>query len=715
VVTDFGIARAVSEAGGDRLTETGIAVGTPAYMSPEQAAGSSEVDQRSDEYALACVVYEMLAGEPPFTGPTAESILRQQLTAEPPDINTVRSGVGRDVAGALRRGLAKAAADRYGTASQFIDDLTTTTATAGRKLRPAVFAAGTVLGLIAAGWLVTLALSAGGNGASDLPRLVVLPFENLGPPEDAFFADGMTEEITSRLSHLPGVGIIGRTSAMQYKGGDKPVRIVGAELGVDYVLEGTVRWGRGEAESRVRITTQLIRVADETHVWAEQYDAVLADVFAVQGRIAGQVISALGLALRPSEVGTEVAVPTRNLVAYEQYLLGNALYAQCATVPCTQAREAEQHFEEAVRLDPQFAAAWARITLAWSWSWSAPPTDRRRAEEAAAQALELAPDLPDAHVAIGRLAYAPPNRDYRRAEEAYRRALELDPNHVEALRGLGLVYRRRGDMVAAADVLRRHADLDPRDGRALYDVGVTYQRLRRYDEAERFLKRYHAPGGSAHARLAILHLMRDGNVSAAQEVLAARPTFWPLVSVSGGTALGFVDLGEILCADCAPAARSWLTEAGPVPPDSSGLSGPYASRGIAARLAGKEVLARAYLDSAVQRAEADTTVGPRDFGFYRNLARWSAWLGRKEAAIRAAREAVRIVQSSGDATWGPDAVTTAAEVYAMFGEDEAALEHLEMVLSTPSHVSVPLVRVNPVWQRFKSDPRFQALLAKYEN
>ncbi len=629
---------------------------------------------------------------------------------------------------ALRRALEKVPADRFATGAAFAEALQAGIGRPRRGGRPARRRAAIALGIAALALVAGIGLwrrpwGAGPRGAGAAPpRIVVLPFENLGRAEDEFFADGMTEEITSRLSQLPGLGVIGRTSAMQYKGGGKPVRVIGAELEVDYVLEGTVRWSRGEAESRVRITPQLIRVPDETHVWAEQYDAVLADVFAVQGKIAGQVVSALGLALGRTAAAIQAAAPTRNLAAYEQYLLGNALYAQCAITPCARAREAAQHFEEAVRLDPQFAAAWARITLAWmSAGTVATPADRRRAEEAAARALDLAPNLADAHVAVGRLAYQQSNRDYRRAEEAFRRALELHPDHLEALRGLGLLYRRRGDMAAAADVLRRHADLDPRDERAQYDVGVTYQRLRRYDEAERFLKRSIAlaPGnGEGYRRLAILHLMRDGDASGAQEVLASAPGTLSLSLMEiyqlSSSVLGFVDLDPLLCADCAPAARGWLTQAGAVPPDSGGAYGPYARRGILARLAGNQVLARAYLDSAAQRVQASITIAPQDFTLYQQLAQYSAWLGRKEAAIRAAREAVRLVQISGDATEGPGAVTTAAEVFALFGEDDAALELLERLLSTPSHVSVPLVRVNPVWQRFKTNPRFQALLAKYD-
>ncbi|HEU4525795.1 MAG TPA: serine/threonine-protein kinase, partial [Gemmatimonadales bacterium] len=269
VVADFGIARALSAAGNERLTETGLSLGTPTYMSPEQAAGSADVDGRSDLYSLGCVLYEMLAGDPPFTGPTAAQVIQQHITVEPRSITQLRPAVPAAVAEAINRALAKTPADRFNPVGQFADALgkrtesetapTTVTVAGGpgRKFwtaaRGVASAAGAALIAAAAVW----AFSRGNPrpppaSVSQAPRIVVLPFTNLGRPEDEYFADGVTEEVTTRIGATPGLGVIARSSAETYRKSEKPIRQIGQELGVAYVLEGTVRWQRAsEGPGRV--------------------------------------------------------------------------------------------------------------------------------------------------------------------------------------------------------------------------------------------------------------------------------------------------------------------------------------------------------------------------------------------------------------------------------------------------------------------------------
>jgi serine/threonine-protein kinase len=250
VVADFGIARAVSAAADDRLTETGLALGTPTYMSPEQAAGSGELDGRSDLYSLGCVLYEMLAGEPPFTGPTAANVIQQHVTAVPRSITQLRPAVPAGVAEAINRALAKTPADRFNPVGQFADALgkggetgpTPTVATPTGSTRRAFAGLAATALVVAAVW--AFARRSPGpeqRPVSGTPRIVVLPFTNLGRPEDEYFADGVTEEVTTRIGATPGLGVIARTSAATYRKSDKSVRQIGAELGVDYVLEGSVR------------------------------------------------------------------------------------------------------------------------------------------------------------------------------------------------------------------------------------------------------------------------------------------------------------------------------------------------------------------------------------------------------------------------------------------------------------------------------------------
>ncbi|NIM50397.1 MAG: protein kinase, partial [Gemmatimonadales bacterium] len=247
VVADFGLARAITAAGGERLTETGIAVGTPEYMSPEQVSAEREIDGRSDLYSLACVVYEMLAGEPPFTGPTTESVARQHLTAEPRSVATLRTAVPEEVSQALMKALAKAPADRFLTAEQFMEAVATPSTTPSaepktveRRLRGVLVGALAVVAVVVATAIVLwLRSTPAAPPGAERPRIAVLPFENLGSPEDEYFADGITEEITSRLVDVSGLHVVSRTSTVGYKNHGKPLRQVGEELKVDYVLEGT--------------------------------------------------------------------------------------------------------------------------------------------------------------------------------------------------------------------------------------------------------------------------------------------------------------------------------------------------------------------------------------------------------------------------------------------------------------------------------------------
>jgi len=444
VVADFGIARAVSAAGGEQLTATGVTVGTPTYMSPEQAAGSRELDGRSDVYALGCVLYEMLAGQPPFTGPTVESVVHQHLTAEPRAITQIRPAVPADVAGLLARALAKTPADRFSPAGAFADAISahaasrpstapvmSAAAAAPRRrwLLPVAAVAAVLVGASA-----ILLLRGGSGGVNSRPGVVVLPFENLGAPDDEYFADGMTEEITSRLAEISGLGVTSRTSALHYRGKDKSLKEIGAELGVQYVLEGTVRTDRGPGgEGQVRVTPQLIRVSDDTHLWSDRYTVTLApgEVFQVQSEIAERVAAALDVRLLGAERQAVRRVLTADREAHDAYLLGRFLWNKRTPADL---ENAVRHFTMATERDPAFAQAWAGLadTYALLPLYGVTMVPRaeayRRAEAAARRATELDPTLAEAHasLAFARMYGA---WDWDGAERAFVRAIELDPDY----------------------------------------------------------------------------------------------------------------------------------------------------------------------------------------------------------------------------------------------------------------------------------------------
>jgi TolB-like protein len=397
-VLDFGIAKLREEAraaDGTQLptatvTQEGKILGTVSYMSPEQAEGK-QVDHRSDIFSLGVMLYQMATGQRPFKGDTSVSIISSIIKDTPASVTDIKSSLPRDLGRIVRRCLAKEPMDRFQSAIGLRSELVAlkqeldsgereprvaAVSTASSFRRRWVLSATVLAVVVLLVWLGQLLIQqscrdpddryfAQAVGAVERKRIVVLPFENLGPPEDEYFAAGMTEEITSRLAVVSGLGVISRTSAFQYDRTGKNIKQVGEDLGVDYVLEGTVRWARQADASRVRITPQLIRVADDTHLWAEAYERVIEDIFQVQSEIAGEVIEQLGVALLEPERRAIESKPTDNPEAYNAYLRGLHLMSQLDN-PDRNLRLGIEMFRRAVELDPNFTLAYAELSEAHS-------------------------------------------------------------------------------------------------------------------------------------------------------------------------------------------------------------------------------------------------------------------------------------------------------------------------------------------------------------
>ena len=364
LVADFGIARALS-GGDDRLTETGISVGTPAYMSPEQATGDRTLDARTDVYALGAVLYEMLAGEPPFTGPTAQAVIAKRFHSEATPLRTVRPSVPAHVERAVTRALARITTDRFASTSELAraldEDPSLTTTPASTPPPPHVRSVPTGILLLGLGILIGLGVlfawtrARGGEAAGEpgLRRVAVLPFENLGRPDKAYFADGITDEIRGKLATVPGLQVTARTSSAQYRQTTKSPREIGRELGVDFLLTGTVRWDQEESRSRVRVSPELVQAASGSTRWQQPFDAPLTDVFQVQADVAERVARELGVALAAGQRQHLEERPTGDLGAYDLYLKGRYAWHQRTAQGLGQARRL---LEQAIQLDPSVRA-----------------------------------------------------------------------------------------------------------------------------------------------------------------------------------------------------------------------------------------------------------------------------------------------------------------------------------------------------------------------
>ena len=450
LVTDFGIARAPTPSGNERLTSAGLSVGTPAYMSPEQAAADPHIDGRSDQYSLACVLFEMLAGEPPFSGPSVDAILVRRFTRPPPRVSSRRSDIARHLDGAILTAMARDPNERFPSMERFVHALSAPPPS----------------------W---------GAGPGFDPSIAVLPFANMSPDsENEYFGDGMAEEIIIALAQVPGLRVAARTSAFAFKGKNHDLRAVGEQLNVSAVLEGSVR----RAGNRVRITAQLINVSDGYHLWSERYDRELVDIFAIQDEIASAIASRLAVTLRGRDAISLVRPSTSSIDAYEHYLKARSLMKERGAALL----RAIDYLERAVELDAGFAPALAHLShaLILSSFWGMLPPDRvaSRARWAAATALESDSNLAAAHTASALVATCV-EFDAGRATDAWNRALAIDPGDAEArvLRAAFDICYTRGAFAEAIAEMCSVIERDPLSAIAHTQLSVILSFAGRFDDA----------------------------------------------------------------------------------------------------------------------------------------------------------------------------------------------------------------------------------------
>jgi TolB-like protein/Flp pilus assembly protein TadD len=731
---DFGLAKLRGQV---KLTRTGTTIGTVAYMSPEQARGE-EADHRTDVWSLGVVMYEILTGQLPFKGEYEQAVIYSILNAEPETVTTLRSALPVELGRIVRKAIAKDPSERYQHIEDMLVDLRSLHSMIQHHMvsrdiktkntRNKVMIVGFLAIVMIAFSLVIFPRLLGpdgsqkGRGVVDHRKMiVVLPFENLGSPEDEYFANGTTDAITARLASVSGLGIISRQSSMQYKKTTKSIRQIGSELGVDYILEGTVQRERpSDPTSRVRVIPQLIRVADDTHVWADTYDENMTEVFQVQSDIAERVAMQLDVALLEPELQAIQKKPTENLAAYEDYLRGTD-YMNSSDV--SEVEMSVSLFQKAVSLDPRFAEAWAGLAVAHRnlyWAFDR-PGELILLIETAQRAQQLAPDSPETHLALGYVAYA--QREFGKALEHFQRAERLRPSG-ETAQAIGYTLRRLGRWQEALNYGKEARRFLPRSAAIYSDIlGATNWYLRRFDEAEQntdqaillsphladaYLQRVQVLVGKGNMRAAeeaILEMSRRIEVAdAAEYILPQGLTVW----------MGSAYL-RLFPETFTKAFEAF--EAGPMERyrdvQPAMIASTHLARAIMYETTGERQLAAARYDSARVHFERVIRSNPQSAYvpvYQSDLGLAYAGLGRCEEAIRMEKKAVEKLSVSEDAAVGPSLIGNLAEIYVKCGKYDAAIDQLEICLSMPSGMSVGHLRADPIWDPLRTNPRFRRLM-----
>jgi serine/threonine-protein kinase len=543
---------------------------------------------------------------------------------------------------------------------------------------------------------------------------VVLPFINLGPADEAYFAAGITEEITARLAANDRLRVIGSTSANTYRATNRTIAEIGTELGVDYVLEGSVRWQKSPGEpARVRITPQLVSTADGAHLWAHVYDEPLDEIFRVQSEVAQRVVEALGATVLAPQRRVDDAAPTRNLEAYQYYLRGID-YDRVGTVDARAARASLRMFEKAVELDPNFALAHAKLSRKHSrfymFYYDRSVERLALAKRAVDRALELEPGLPEAHHALAAY-YFLGGHDYDRALREFATVLASRPNDSEVFLGRGVLRVRQGKFPEALADHERAWQLDPRSPGVANQYAQVHDLLRQFTRAEALYDRAIelAPDWPVlYFWKTWLYLRQDGTTQRARAVLDEART----AGVADDMQVRFTRVSVELFDRRYDEAVSLLTTEAPDVIQGQARFVPRAQ--LLAQvygLMGKPEPERAYYDSAQRYVARAIEAHPDDARLHGALGIAYAGLGRKEEAIRAGERGVELLPVNREAFQGYYRMLDLARIYMMVGEHDAAVDRLAYLLSIPGQLTVALLRADPTWDSLRSNPRFQRLVA----
>jgi serine/threonine protein kinase/tetratricopeptide (TPR) repeat protein len=728
-LTDFGLARLVETE--STVTRTQEVLGTPSYMAPEQAVGNNAaVSSVTDVYEIGAVLYHLLTGQPPFAGGTTYETIKLLLDTEPRRPRLINPKIDRDLSTICLKCLEKDPKRRYPSALALAEDLErwlrhepilarhTGIFTRGRKwVRRNPISALLAVSLIAlaaaGGWIVS---------KSELVRhpfttgIAVLPFENLSEEkEHAFFADGVQDDVLTKLSKIADLKVISRTSVMQYRG-KQNVQEIGNALRVSHVLEGTVRRSGG----KVHVNAQLVDTRTDAGIWAEEYDRDLNDVFAIETEVAQSIANRLRARVSAREKLAIQERPTRDLVAYDFYVRAKPLIEEAAITNNEKALfQAVELLNQAVSRDPTFLLAYCWLARAHDTSYNTgtdhTPSRLALAKSAIDSAFRVKPDSGEAHLALALHCYWG-YFDYDRARAELTIARRTLPNNPQLFEVTGLIDRRQGRWSEAVHNLERASELDPRNVFLVVNLVGTYFRSRAYEQTSKALDRVIAlrpNDGRPHFGLRIT---RDGNLPmhsradtrpwhvVIERILADNPSSAEDESVKQERFQLALLERDFVAAGRAAAA---LPQNNPL---DDGFTRDFWV-GVVARIIGDLPAASAAFNAARTEKEAAVRARPDDASLLSSLGVIDAGLGRKEDALREGRRAVELLPIAKDTLDGPPLVSNLAWIYAWTGACDLAIEQLKIVAKIPCGPSYGELRLDPKWDPLRGDPRFEKIVA----
>jgi serine/threonine protein kinase/tetratricopeptide (TPR) repeat protein len=734
-LTDFGLARLIESE--SSVTQTLDVLGTPSYMAPEQALGNNvAVSSATDVYGLGAVLYQLLTGQPPFAGGATYETIKLLLDTEPRPPRQLNPKVDRDLSTICLKSLEKDPKRRYSSALALAKDLErwlkhepiqarhTGLFARGRKWMQrnptsALLAASLIALVAAAGWIVwksELIRNPVTNGVA------VLPFENLSSdPHNAYFAEGVQDEILTRLASIADLKVISRTSTQRYQSKPRNLREIARELGVANILEGSVQ----KAADQVRVNVQLINAQTDSHLWADTYDRKLTDIFGVESEIAKRIAESLQAKLTGREEQALAVKPTNNLEAYDAYLRGLAfeargLSSRPSAFSLQLVRKAVGFYEQALQLDPNFAIAWARLSRMDAFlyfNWGNDSTFATRGE-AAKRALENAQKLeqgsPETLLALGYYQYRV-LRDYGAAKTTLGRVSKMLPGSSEATLALAAIARREGDWDQSIAYWEQALALDPRNVELLSHAAGTYVMLRQFPVALKLYDRALDITPNDPDMMAA-----KAGIHQAQGVLQEAAKSLAEINPETPSAFAFLVKNDQFrlernYGEAVRLLQARLAQFHYASEDDKASN--QLTLALAQRLLGDTAAARIAAEQARSSLEALSKDHPDNPSIAEALGLANAALGERDAALKEAERAIKLLPSAKDRVDGPAFEENLAFIQMIFGENSRAILTLAHLLQTPyqywrynsTPITPALLRLDPIWDPLRSDPGFQKL------